>query len=93
MIKHVYLIKLKDRAMAETAAAKLRTLQDNVPSIHRVEVGLDFRGAANSYDLIQICEFKTREDFDAFCVDSYHDSIRKYMANLVEASWKVDYSN
>ena len=57
--------------MAETAAAKLRTLQDNVPSIHRVEVGLDFRGAANSYDLIQICEFKTREDFDAFCVDSY----------------------
>ena len=53
---------------------------------------LDFRGAANSYDLIQICEFKTREDFDAFCVDSYHDFIRKYMANLVEASWKVDYS-
>ncbi len=47
--------------MAETAAAKLHTLQDNVPSIHRVEVGLDFRGAANSYDLIQICEFKTRE--------------------------------
>ncbi len=30
------------------ASAKLCTLQDNVPSIHRVEVGLDFRGAANS---------------------------------------------
>ena len=47
--------------MAETAAAKLHTLQDNVPSIHRVEVGLDFRGAANSYDLIQICEMCIRD--------------------------------
>lgn len=91
MIRHVYLIQLKDRAMAGEVAEKLRTLQDNVPSVERVEVGIDFRGAGNSYDLMQMCEFKNRSDFEAFCTDAYHEQIRRYMATVTKASWKVDY--
>lgn len=90
MIQHVYLIKLKDRTMAGEVAERLRSLQDHVPSIDRVEVGVDFRGADNSYDLMEICTFRTREDFEAFCVDGYHAQIRRYMATVTDASWKVD---
>lgn len=91
MVKHVYLIKLKDRNMSAEVVEKIKTLQGNVPSIRRVEAAVDFRGVKGSYDLIEICEFDTMADFEAFCVDPYHDSIRKYMADVVETSCKVDY--
>ena len=86
MVKHVYLIKLKDRSKAKEVVEKIRTLQGNVPSILR-----DFRGVKGSYDLIEICEFQTMADFEEFCVDPYHEQIRQYMAQVVEHSCKVDY--
>lgn len=91
MVKHVYLIKLKEREWAAEVVEKIRTLQDNVPSILRVEAAADFRGVKGSYDLIEICEFRTMADFEAFCVDPYHEQIRQYMAQVVEHSCKVDY--
>jgi len=91
MVKHVYLIKLKDRSMAAEVVEKIKTLQDNVPSVRRVEAAVDFRGVKGSFDLIEICEFDTMEDFEEFCVDPYHESIRRYMAGVVDGSYKVDY--
>ena len=44
MVKHVYLIKLKDRSKAKEVVEKIQTLQGNVPSILRVEAAVDFRG-------------------------------------------------
>lgn len=91
MIKHVYLFKLRDRSAAGAVAERIRTLKDRIASIHALEVGVDFRGTGNSYDLIETCAFLTREDFDAFSADAYHEEIRQYLATVVEASWKVDY--
>lgn len=91
MVKHVYLIKLKDRSKAKEVVEKIQTIQGNVPSILRVEAAVDFRGVKGSYDLIEICEFQTMADFEEFCVDPYHEQIRQYMAQVVEHSCKVDY--
>lgn len=91
MIKHVYLFKLRDRASAPEVLRKLETLRDRVPSIHRLELGIDFRGAGNSCDLIEVCEFLTREDFERFGGDAYHEQIRRYLATVVESSCKIDY--
>lgn len=91
MVKHVYLFKLKDRKKAEEAAERIRTMKGNVPSITEVEVGIDFRGVKGSYDLIEICIFNTIADFEAFCVDPYHDQIRAYLSTVTEHSCKVDY--
>ena len=91
MVKHVYLIKLKDRSNAAEVVKKIKTLQENVPSLHRVEAAVDFRGVKGSYDLIEICEFQSMADFEEFCVDPYHEQIRQYMAQVTEHSCKVDY--
>ena len=91
MIKHVYLYKLTDRALAREAADRLLTMADQIPSIHSVEVGIDFIGADASYDLFELVCCATQEDFHAFCIDPYHDEVRAYMKTIVEKSCKVDF--
>ena len=86
MIRHVYLIRLKDRSRAQECAEKICSLRQ-----HRVEVGLDFVGAPASYDLIEICEFLTQHDFEIFTDHPYHAEIRKYIAAVKQDAVKVDY--
>lgn len=90
MIRHVYLIKLKDRSQAGIVAKKLRTLKEHVPEIYELDVGIDFKGADNSYDIVEYCTFKTKEDFEAFGVNTYHAGIREYLKTVQESTAKVD---
>ncbi|MFG6330548.1 MAG: Dabb family protein [Lachnospiraceae bacterium] len=91
MIRHVYLFKLKDPSRRREAAEKLLTLKERVPEIAHIEVGLDFKGAENSYDLCECVSFKNREDFLAFGENAYHAEIRAYMASVQEDGVKIDY--
>lgn len=91
MIKHVYLIQLKDRSLAAACMERIRSLQEHIPEIYRVEVGADFVGAAASYDVIEICEFRTQADFEVFTAHPYHDEIRKYIGSIKKNAVKVDY--
>ncbi len=91
MIKHVYLFKIKKEIPVEDVMAKLRTLQDHIPYFVDFEIGRDFKGAENSYDICEYCTFKNREDFVKFGADEYHAGIRKYMSEVQEAGVKIDY--
>lgn len=91
MIKHVYLYKLTDKARAQEAAGMLMTMEDRIPSVAKVETGIDFSGAAASFDLLEMVCCPTEEDFRAFCVDPYHDQIRAYMSTVTVRGYKVDY--
>ena len=91
MIKHVYLYKLVDKARAKEVADKLMTMKTYIPSVADVEVGIDFIGAKASFDLLECVECKTTEDFEAFCIDPYHDEIRAYMKTATTEGYKVDY--
>ena len=91
MIKHIYLFKLKENVSRDEVAQKLLTLKDHVPEILELEVGSDFKGASNSYDLCEYITFKTMEDYEAFSKNEYHDGIRKYMAQKQEIGIKIDY--
>lgn len=91
MIKHVYLYKLTDKTKAKEVAEKLMTMKTNIPSVADVEIGIDFIGAKASFDLLECVVCKTKEDFEAFCVDPYHDKIRAYMKTATLEGYKVDY--
>jgi len=91
MIKHVYLYKLKADAHPDEVVQKLLTLRERIPQMAHMEVGLNFKPAANAYDLIESCEFRTMEDFRIFGADAYHEEIRQYMKTVVEHGVKIDY--
>lgn len=91
MIKHIYLFKLKENVSPDEVAEKLMTLKDHVPEIREIEIGKDFKGASNSYDLCEYITFDSMEDYEAFGKNEYHDSIRKYMSKMQEIGVKIDY--
>lgn len=91
MIKHVYLIKLKDPEKAREVADRLLTMREHVPAILDMEVGLDCKGDANSFDLCQICIFESEAAFEEFGNDPYHGEIREYVMAVSAETAKVDY--
>lgn len=91
MIKHLYLIKLQDHTQASIVAEKLKTLKEHVPELYALEIGIDFKGDANSYDIAECCTFLTKEDFLAFGANAYHESIRQYLKSVQAATAKVDF--
>lgn len=91
MIKHVYLIKLKDPARARGVADRLLGMRDAIPEILDMEVGLDFRGTPTSYDVCEICTFATREDFEVFGRHPRHQQIRDYIDSVQQQIAKADY--
>ena len=93
MIKHIYLIKLKNRTDAPAVAERLRTLKREIPEIASLEIGIDFRGAENSYDLVECVSFRTEEDFRRFGENAYHEEIRRYLKTVQLATAKVDFSS
>ena len=91
MIKHVYLFKLKDKSKAPEIIEKLNTLKEKIPYIQELEVATDFKGDANSWDLVQSITFLNMEDFKRFGTDEYHCQIREYMNVMREEGIKIDY--
>ena len=91
MIKHIYLIKLKNRADAPEVAERLQTLKREIPEIASLEIGIDFKGAENSYDLVECVSFRTEADFRRFGENAYHEGIRRYLKTVQLATAKVDF--
>ncbi|MCD8105294.1 MAG: Dabb family protein [Lachnospiraceae bacterium] len=56
-----------------------------------MEVGCDFKHAGNSFDLAEICEFETMEDFIRFGKEPYHEEIRQFMSSVSDRGCKIDY--
>ena len=91
MIRHIYLIKLKEGADVQAAIGKMMSLKEHIPYMKAIECGVDFKGDSNSWEVCEMCTFETREDFVKFGADPYHAEVRKYMANVIEEGAKIDY--
>lgn len=91
MIKHTVCFKLKKGESAEKAAEVLRSMQGNVPSALKIEVGTDFLHSPRSYDVILQVTLKDREALDIYQKDEYHCSVvKKHMHAVAETSVAID---
>ncbi|MBP0962844.1 MAG: Dabb family protein [Oscillospiraceae bacterium] len=91
MIRHIYLINLKEGADVQAAIDKMMSLKEHIPYMKAIECGVDFKGDSNSWQVCEMCTFETREDFVKFGSDPYHAEVRKYMANMIAQGAKIDY--
>ncbi len=87
----MYLYKLKPDVDPSRVAAKLMTLRERIPQISAMEVGVNFKSAANAYDLLECCTFEDHAAFAAFGADAYHEEIRQYMKTVQVDGVKIDY--
>ncbi|MDF2938256.1 MAG: Stress responsive alpha-beta barrel protein [Paenibacillaceae bacterium] len=93
MITNNLLIKLKERnrADAEQAKAQLLSMQGKIGVLAGIQVELDIRHSASSYDLLLITRFAAMEDMEAYLAHPIHVEVSKYIAEVMEASASVCY--
>ena len=92
MVKHVVCFKLKDGEDKELAKQVLLGMENNVPTVRGIEVGVDQLGSARSFDVmltVLVDDFQALEEYQK---DPYHvDVVKKHMHSVTEKSISMDY--
>lgn len=98
MIKHIVAWRFKDEALgaprAENLArakAALEALSQTVPSVRRLEVGLDVGVDHDPWDIVLYSEFDDPEGLRAYQVHPEHVKVAKLIGEMRESRAAVDY--
>ncbi|MGN0573818.1 MAG: Dabb family protein [Acutalibacteraceae bacterium] len=94
MIKHIVCFKLKNNSPEECEKAKevLLSMQEKVPELRGITVGIDFLHSERSYDLILEVLLDDAAALESYQNDPYHCSVvKKHMHSVRESSVAVDY--
>ena len=91
MFVHVVFMKFKDSTVIQTAKIRLEELQDTVPSIVELEVGIDILHSQRSKDLVLITRFKDQAGYQRYAVDPNHQVVLTWLKTQLIESSTVDY--
>lgn len=92
MVKHVVCFKLKEGEDKQKAKEVLLGMENNVPTVRGIEVGIDQLGSARSFDVmltVLVDDFNALEEYQK---DAYHVGVvKKHMHSVTEKSIAIDY--
>ena len=91
MIKHIVCHKLSDKTKAAQITQMLSGLVGKVPSLKRMEAGVDFMEKPRSYDFGLVAEFDDRAGLDAYDVHPEHEKVRAIIRQYSVGSVSVDF--
>jgi hypothetical protein len=93
MVKHIVFFKLKDNTpeSAETLRKRLLSLQEAIPFIREIEVGINFKESDRAYDVALITVFDNEEDLARYATDPYHLEVIKYIKTVTSDTKVVDF--
>lgn len=98
MIKHIVMWRLKDHALnhsrlqnAELVKEKLEALAGKIPGLIRIEVGLDMSATPESFDIVLVSEFESRQALKTYQVDPAHQAVIPFIKDVVSERHVVDY--
>jgi len=97
MLKHIVMMKLKQ---AEVSVFKerqlklesiLKELKNHIPSLHKIEIGLNISDRPTAYDIVLVSEFKNEADLNEYRVHPKHVDALSYIKEVVAEAKVVDY--
>ncbi len=98
MVKHIVFWTLKDSALGRPKAEnarlmkeKLEGLEGLVPGLLHAEVGIDFGGGDQSYDIALYAEFDSRESLRGYHDHPAHLAAVSFIREVRERRCVVDY--
>jgi len=93
MITHIVFFKLSDKNEIEKAASLLRGLDQKVPVIRSLNVGVDVARRERSYDIALVARFDSMEDLEAYRVHPEHRKVADYLKEVSSSIASVDYES
>jgi heme-degrading monooxygenase HmoA len=98
VVKHIVLWRLKNSALgnrksenARLIKQKLESLRGVVPGLLSAEVGIDFSGTEQSYDVALYSEFESKEALQAYQNHPAHKAVVAFIREVRDERCVVDY--
>ena len=99
MIKHIVFFSFVDsyegmnkNEIAQEIKTQLEALQDLVPQLRKIEVGINLADApVGNYDLVLYTEFDTMADLDAYQIHPEHKRVAAFIGKVKSQRACVDY--
>ena len=94
MTKHVVMWKFKEdvpEADKLEMKRRLEALMGTVPTLLKIEVGMDVSGKSAAMDMVLCTEFQTLEDLQAYAAHPEHQKVVEFVKPLVCDRAVVDY--
>ena len=95
MIKHIVFFKInaeKKEKELSTLKEMIENLGDLIPSIIKIEAGLNFSPRENAYDIALVAEFKNKEGLEEYQIHPDHVKLIEHLKKLDREIAVVDYN-
>jgi len=99
MIKHIVFWRVKDGFENQTKSeiiehiVKIITeLKAHIPEIVNIEVGKDFNGSPQAFDVALYSEFRSKEDLNTYQNHPEHQKVAQYIKSVAVERAVVDYT-
>jgi DNA-binding Lrp family transcriptional regulator len=95
MITNNLLIKLKERNHENVLEARdvLLGMKGKIEVLRDLQVEVNIRHGASSYDILLITRFSSMEDLDAYLIHPIHLEVSKYITGVLESGASVCYES
>ncbi len=93
MYHHVVLFFLKDPAEIPGTVKVLQDMAGRIPSLRKVDVGVDDSPGPRSAHVALVTSFDDAEGYEAYRVHPVHKQVLAHMKTVVERSFKVDWTD
>lgn len=96
MLKHIVMMKLKrDEVSFQERINKLEKmlgdLEHQIPSLSKIEVGLNISSRPTAYDIVLVSEFEDEEALEQYRVHPKHVQVLDFISLVVDEAKVVDY--
>jgi hypothetical protein len=94
MVKHIVMFDFKDKNREENikkAKEMLLALLESVPSLKKMEVGINFSTEERAMDLSIYMEFEDKKGLDAYAIHPQHLEVVAFIKTVVTGSKVSDY--
>lgn len=98
MYKHIVIWKLKEHAKgvgkeenAQKMKERLEALQDRIPEVRTIEVGLNMSASDTAGDIVLYSEFDSRADFEIYRNHPAHGEAVAFVREIMEQRIVADY--
>jgi len=92
MIINSVMLKLKNRdSDIQKVYNALLSMKGSIGVLQDIQVEMNIRQGAASYDLIFFTKFNSPEDMDLYINDPIHQGVGKLIGNMIEAQTAVCY--
>lgn len=94
MIVHIVMFKFKEENKAYNIARvqkKLMKLEETVPSLHSIEVGVNFNESERAFDLSLYSTFESTEGLEEYALHPEHLAVVELIKEVTLESKVVDY--